>query len=273
MDHRAFVDDDQIGRSRPNVHQADAQFAFIGSKHSIGIRQRLEDCVVDLNTAAIDGAYHVLRSRRRRGHDVHANFQLGGHHPQRLMDARLFIENEFLRKQVQNLAIGRQCHGSCAIDGSTDVFAGNFASTRSPGDTALAVRPANVSSGNPITARSTGAPADIFGLLDCFLNRRNRLFQIDDDSLSGAARLRRNPCPRYLNPVSVISAVSAHVFALPTSMAVNKVWFTLLMNLAELHYFVFGFGLCFGAHLCFARAGFLRRRSGRGVADAGLTFG
>ena len=60
MDHHAFVVDDQVGRARADIHQADAQFALVGLQHRVSAGQRFEDGVIDVNAGAVDGGDHVL---------------------------------------------------------------------------------------------------------------------------------------------------------------------------------------------------------------------
>ncbi len=108
VNDRAFLEDDQAGRSGAQVHQADAELALIGAQHSIGAGQRLEDGVVHVHACAVHRGDHVLRGARTGGNHVDADFEAHGHHAQRIMHAALLVENEFLRQQVENFAVGGQ---------------------------------------------------------------------------------------------------------------------------------------------------------------------
>ena len=63
MGDRAFLNHENVGRSSADVSQADAEFAFVRTKHRIGAGQRFEDRVVHVYSGAIHGGDNVLSGR------------------------------------------------------------------------------------------------------------------------------------------------------------------------------------------------------------------
>ena len=126
MRDRALLKNDQIARSRAEIGQADAEFAFIGPQHGVRASQRLKDGVVHMDASPVHRRHQILRRARRGGHNVHAHFKPRGHHAHRILHARLIVENEFLRQQMQNFAIGGQRHGAGLVHRLADFVAADF---------------------------------------------------------------------------------------------------------------------------------------------------
>ena len=64
------------------------------------------------------------------GHDVDAHFEARGHHAGGILHAGLIVENEFLRQQVEDFAVGGQGNGARLVHGLADFVAPDFARTR-----------------------------------------------------------------------------------------------------------------------------------------------
>ena len=120
---RAFLEDDEVGGTGADVGEANAQFALIGAQHGVGAGQRLEDGVVDMNAGAVHSGDDVLRRAGGGGNHVDAHFEARGHHAQRIVHAGLLVEDEFLRQQVEDLAIGGQRDGAGFVDRLPDFVA------------------------------------------------------------------------------------------------------------------------------------------------------
>ena len=120
---------------------------------------------------------------------VHAHFEARGHHAQRIVHAGLLVENEFLRQQVQNFAVGGQRDGARLVDRLANFVAGNFARTRAEGDATVAVQSADVRPGHADQRMLDRRTRRVFRAFDGFLNRSDGFLQIDDDALARAARL------------------------------------------------------------------------------------
>ena len=89
----------------PKSAEAYSEFALVGAQRRIGTGQRLENRIVHMDAGAIDRRDHILQGAGRDRNHVHAHFEPGGHHAQRIIYPGLIVENEFLRQQMQNFAI------------------------------------------------------------------------------------------------------------------------------------------------------------------------
>ena len=125
-----FLKDDKAGGTGAQIGEADAEFAFVGAQDGIGAGQRFEDRVVHVDSGAVHGGDHVLRRARRGGHHVDADFQPRRHHAQRIMHAALVVENELLRQQVKDFAVGGQGNGAGLVYGQANFLAPDFARAR-----------------------------------------------------------------------------------------------------------------------------------------------
>ena len=77
-----------------------------------------------MNAGAIDRRHHVLQGAGRDRDHVHAHFEPGGHHAQRIIHPGLIVENELLRQQVQNFAIVGQRNGAGLVHGRREARRG-----------------------------------------------------------------------------------------------------------------------------------------------------
>ena len=158
-----------------------------------------------------------------------ANFETRRHHAKGIVHAGLIVENEFLRQQVKNFAIGgkRNCAG--ALDGLLDLIAPDFTRTRTETDAAMAVHAANMRSADADNGMLDGSPGDVFGGFGRLLNRGDGLVEFDDGSLARAARFgdavsaiaqagvgefgheRACLCATHINCSKKISRLVAHI--------------------------------------------------------------
>ena len=187
----------EFRRTCADVSEAHSQIALVGAQHGVGACEWLEHCVIDVHTGAIDGRHNILRGARSGGHHVDADFQAGGHHAQRIVHARLLVENEFLRQQMENFPVGGQGNGARFVDRHADFFAGDLARAISEGDATMRVDAAHVRAGHTDQRMLHGSARPVFGTLHRFLNRGDRLLQIYNHTLARTARLG--------NPVAAIA--------------------------------------------------------------------
>ena len=124
---------------------------------------------------------------RDRDH-VHAHFEPRRHHAQRIVDAGLVVENEFLRQQVKNFAIVGKRNGAGLVHRGAQFFAANFARARAEAQAAVAVDAAGVGPGHAQQGMLDRRSGHVFGLLHRLLNRADGFVQIHDDALARAAR-------------------------------------------------------------------------------------
>ena len=88
---------------------------------------RLEDSLSDFQPGLVGAGDDALLSARRTGGDVQVDFEPISDHPDGVMDSRLLVEDELLRKQMNELTLGRKRNGARTIDRGTHIFAGNLA--------------------------------------------------------------------------------------------------------------------------------------------------
>ncbi len=115
---------------------------------------------------------------------MQVHHQPAPHHSRGIAHACLIVQNELLRKQMQDLAVRGKAHRTCFFDSGADIVTRNIARTRpqrnaaTTGD-ALDMRSRHRDHG--ITDRTF---ADLFRFLHRFLYALHRLVQFDDDAFA-----------------------------------------------------------------------------------------
>ena len=90
-------------------------------EHRVARGELLEHDVLDLEAAALHALDDVLRGAVGAGDDVHLGLEAHARHADRLADAFLAVDDEFLRQDVQDLLVGRDRHGPRRVDHALDV--------------------------------------------------------------------------------------------------------------------------------------------------------
>jgi hypothetical protein len=125
------------------------------------------------------------------------HFKLRAHHPDGIMDARLVVEDELLRQEVQNLTVRRQSHGACAVYGRLNFFARDLAHAAAHADAAAAVDAAYVHTANADHRRLNPRLGCTFSGKRSSIDRIRCRTEIGNQALAHA--------PRYLNAVPAIA--------------------------------------------------------------------
>ncbi len=105
------------------------------------------------------------------------------------MHAALAVEDEFLRQQMQRLAIFRHGDAARLLHCLAHIFAADFARARAQRDAAVAVDAANVRAGNAHHGVLHRRLRDVLGLLHRLLDGVHGLFEIGDHAFAHAARV------------------------------------------------------------------------------------
>jgi hypothetical protein len=126
VNHDTFVENDDIHRVRTDVADADAELPFIGLQNGIGRSQRLVHRVFDVNASTVHHGNDVLDGTGGRCDDVYMDIELTTYRSYRIAGAILFIEDEVLGQQVQNLAVFRRRHCLRRLCRLADVFEGDL---------------------------------------------------------------------------------------------------------------------------------------------------
>ena len=187
--NRAAGEHRDVGRAAADVDQAHAQFLFVVGEHGVARRQLLEHDVLDGEAAALHALHDVLRGALGAGDDVHLRFQAHAGHADRLADAFLAVDQEFLRQDVQDLLVGRNRDGARRVDHALDVFGRHF--LVADRDDAVRVQAAHVAAGDAGVHRVNLAAGHQLRFLDGALDRLHRRLDVDDDAALQAARRMR----------------------------------------------------------------------------------
>src|SRR5581483_10030407 len=190
VDHHAFVVNDQVGRARADIYQANAQLALVALQDRVGTGQRLEDCVVDMNAGAVYRRNHVLRGGGAGGHDMHAYFELAAHQAGGIAHAALSVEDELLWEQVKDVAVFGQVDAARLFHGKPHVVAADFPGARAQADAAMAVYAANVRARQADDGVLDRRLRNVLGLFHRLLDGSDGLVEIGDYALAHTARVR-----------------------------------------------------------------------------------
>ena len=88
--------------------------------------------VFHFEAGAVGAGDDGLRDAAGAGGEVEVHFELVADHADGVVDAGLIVEDELLREQVEDFAVGRKGDGAGAVDGGADLFAGDLASCGCP---------------------------------------------------------------------------------------------------------------------------------------------
>src|SRR5690348_7641085 len=177
----AVLVDDQVRRTGAQVNQRDSQLAVVSGQARFSAGQRLKDrpAVGNFDARAVHGSHHVLPGQRGSRHHVDVGLQVRSHHSQRITDAVLGIQQELLRQNVQQLAVGRDGNALCGANHLADVFPPNAMPAVRDGDPAARIDASNVRSADTDVGHVDGDPCGRFRRIDGFLDRKNGRVQIN----------------------------------------------------------------------------------------------
>src|SRR3989338_1020470 len=123
---RAAGEHRDVGGAAADIDEAHAQFLFILLEHRLARSQRLQNQLVDLQSAAVDALHDVLHRRHRAADDVHLDVEAHAAHAERLLDTVLAVDAELLFEDVQNLLVARQADRAGRFDHPLDVGGRNL---------------------------------------------------------------------------------------------------------------------------------------------------
>src|ERR1039457_3916913 len=117
-----------------------------------------------------------------------------------ILHARLIVENELLRQQMEDFAIGGQGHGASLVYGLTDFVPANLPRPRAESNAAVAVHSADVRARNAHQRMLDRNAGHIFRMLHRFLNAADGLVEVGNDTLAQASRFA-DPVPAITQSV------------------------------------------------------------------------
>ncbi len=104
--HGPLKENDQLGRAGADVDKTGSELALIGGNRSLGGGNRLKNCVCHFQSGLVRAGDDALHRARRTGRYVEIDLKTVPHHPYRVVDTRLFVQDELLRQQVNDLPAG-----------------------------------------------------------------------------------------------------------------------------------------------------------------------
>ena len=190
-DHRGVADraareHRNVGGAAAHVDQAHAEFLLVLGEHGVARGELLEHDVLDLEPAALHALHDVLRRALGAGDDVHLGLEAHARHADRLADALLRVDDEFLRQDVQDLLVGRDRHGARGVDHAVHVAGRHF--LVADRDDAVRVEAAHVAARDAREHRVDLAAGHQLRLLDGALDRLHGRVDVDDHALLEPAR-------------------------------------------------------------------------------------
>src|SRR4029077_3858834 len=109
------------------------------------------------------------------------------HHAERVVDASLLVEDEFLGKKMEDFAVGGQWDGAGAFDGLLDFVTADLVRPRAQANASMRIDAADVRSADSDDSVLDRGAGDIFSGLDRLLNRRHGFVEFHDHALARPA--------------------------------------------------------------------------------------
>src|SRR5262249_29447824 len=135
---------------------------------------------------ALDRAADVARARHRAGDDVHLGFEPHAAHADRVLDAVLVVDDEFLRDDVDDLAIGGDGDRLRGLDHALHVGGRDLVVLARHRHDAAAVQAADVVAGDAGVHALGLHAGHALGLLDRARDARHGLLEVDDGTAAQA---------------------------------------------------------------------------------------
>jgi len=151
-----------------------------------GGSEGFEHRVADQDSGAIRRGYQILRGGDGRGYEVDVGFEALSHHADSVANTVLRIDHEFVREDVEDLAVFGERNVAGGIDGAADVVAFDIPGAIAEGDAAAAVDAANMAAGDTDDGGLNGNVGDAFGFFDGAANRADGGIEIDDQAFAQA---------------------------------------------------------------------------------------
>ena len=175
-------EDRKVRRTATNIDQRNAEVLFVLGQHGLGRRELFDHRVNDVHTGLVDAGNDVLRRGGGARDHMHVDLEPGPCHAERGADAILLINDEILRKDMEDLPAGGQGHRFRRLDRPSDVVAGNLTILAGNRNHTAAIEPLHVGTGKREVHRVDLNSGHQLRLLDGVLDRLDGRFQIDDNA-------------------------------------------------------------------------------------------
>src|SRR5665213_3248267 len=172
-----------------DVEQAYAEFALVGGQCAFSCGNGFKNDFRNLKPGAIGARDGTLHGTARAGGNVQIHFKPRAHHAHRIEDAGLLVKDELARKQMKNLAIGRQRDGARTVNGAAHIFARNLAHAVAKPKAAVGIESANVRTAHAHRALHYIEPRYALGLFTGGTHGPRRRTEFADKALAHAGGL------------------------------------------------------------------------------------
>ena len=137
----------QVGGPAAQVEQGRAELLLFLGEHGLAGGQALQHDVADVQARAVGALHQVVGGGHRAGHDVDLGLQPHAGHPDRVLDARLVVDDVLLGQHVDHLAVHRDRDRPGRVDHPLHVQRGDLGAL--DGHDAAAVETGDVAAGDP----------------------------------------------------------------------------------------------------------------------------
>jgi len=172
----------------PSAHidEGHAQVLFVMIQHRFRGSQRFQHYILNMEAGAFAALDDILDGRNGPRYNVDLGFKPDPGHADRVVDPFLVIDDELLRKHVQNLPVKGQSDGAGGIHNAIHIGLGDLPAL--DGDNAVTVEALDVGSRNPCEDRGNLAAGHQFRFIDGLADRMNGLVDIDHHASAQANR-------------------------------------------------------------------------------------
>ena len=185
----ALEEDDEFGRAGADVDEADAEFALVGGDDGLGGGDRLEDGLSHFKASAVAAGNDALQHSAGAGGEMQVDFEASADHADGIVDAGLFVEQELLRQQVDDFAIGGKRNRAGAVDSGANIFTGDLAQAGAEADAAAAVDAANVLAADADDTLLNDSAGELFSDGGGFVDGLGRRGELGDQAFADSFRV------------------------------------------------------------------------------------
>ena len=175
---------DDFRRATADIKQTASEVALVLGQTGFGGSERLEHRIADENARFIRGGNEILRRGNRGSDHVNVGDEALADHPDGVANAVLGVDNEFVRKDMQNFAVLGERNVAGGIDRAAHVFPFDVARARAKGNAAAAVCAAHVVAGHADKGFFHRHIGHAFGFFHGAADRTYRRVEIDDEAFA-----------------------------------------------------------------------------------------
>ena len=116
-----------VSGTTTNVYHAHTQIFFIFSQHRMATGQRLQNQIINVQTATVNAFLNVLHRSHRTRDDVYTRIQTHATHANGLFYTGLVVDDVFLYHGMQHIVVRWNVYGFGRFNRTIDVSLCHFA--------------------------------------------------------------------------------------------------------------------------------------------------